>query len=612
MARQIWPPPVTLVDYNGPYPKQQLEEARRILIRSLTHPVSDLLDQLKPRLGLDSFRHGLAQKPPAVRKPPELVVDAQQQNVQPTATPVNVNNFLGHVGSINIVQSGRTSVSPVASRTSYSRSNLHMLTSPSADTSLNDSSYHLDTLFHESPDKGYVTSAQPPVSPVNASLSKGNNVVIDLTQGDENDQHRVTRTNSKRALDVVESASNKKLKAGSSQQEVNASQSAAPDAAGVNTSPDCMSHTSGSSQDGNKAVMASSSKESLSSSSDESQDETSVPASSSKDGNASASTSSSKSIQKTPLSTVARSPMAAASTKSTTSKPEGSTTFTIYKCDFCAYMNRIWLVMNEHLANAQHFSASLYNATFDNNSVKLVSIKHMVAIMNEHSKSKGLVVACPVCQDVFEDIFMCSLHYKYTHDSDDSDDTSGGYYTICPVIQHETVTMSRMPVCLKCSQKYESHTKLHKHWGNRHHPLTAPPAGDRIFTIYNCPYCNKMFCDFVVCKTHALTHKSGGDQQNGVVAIEVRHLLQPKRQEQLLPLDTDDSNIEGIKAELSILVNMRRYLKTLSGIRFMKMKKRKIKERIRCLREIVKMYGSEAHGGHGVEGNSKYVIRNTK
>ena len=605
MARQSWPPPVTLVDYNGPYPKQQLEEARRILIRSLTHPVSDLLDCLKPRLGLDSFRHGLAQKPPAVRKPPELVVDAQQQNVQPTAAPTNVNNFLGHVGSINIVQSGRTSMSPVASRSSFSRSNLHMLTSPSADTSLNDSSYHLDTLFHESPDKGYVASARPPVSPsVNASLSKGNNVVIDLTQGDEKDQHQVTRSNSKRALDVIESASNKKLKVSSSQQEVKASQSAAPDTGGVNTS--------GSSQDGNKAVVASSSKESLSSSSDESQDETSIPASSSKDGNASPSTSSSKSIQKTPLSTAVRSPMAAASTKSTPSKPEGSMTFTIYKCDFCAYMNRIWLVMNEHLANAQHFSASLYNATFDNNSVKLVSIKHMVAIMNEHSKSKGLVVACPVCQDVFEDIFMCSLHYKYTHDSNDSDDTSGGYYTICPVIQHETVAVSRMPMCLKCSQIYESHTKLHRHWSTRHHPLTAPPAGERIFTIFNCPYCNKLFCDFITCKTHALTHNSGGDQQKGVVAVEVRHLLQPKRREQLLPLDTDDSNIEGIKAELSILVNMRRYLKTLSGIKQMKMKKRKIKERIRCLREIIKMFGSEAHGGQGMEGNSKYVIRNTK
>ncbi|KAI0243016.1 hypothetical protein LSAT2_009222 [Lamellibrachia satsuma] len=576
------------------------------------------------------------------------MLNREQPNVQAPSmpsSPASVKAFLGSVGSINIVQSGKSSqydnhgtpVSLNSSRNSYS--------------SLDDS-YHLNLLFHDSPDKCNMTDAQPAASTsaINTSISKSNLVVIDLTEEDSSYQvptfySGISHTSPKRPLDVIASASDKKLKVSSSgtlnnQQKVHASQNAAPET--VSTTRACAPHATGSSQacaphtTGSSQVCA---PHATGSSEDcaphatcssqacaphatglsqacaphatgSSQDVTNVKTAASSSEDDSFDTSSSEhdstSTPNTPSYAGVVSPKATASTtQSTTSQPESTMTFAIYKCDFCAYMNRIWLVMNQHLENAQHFSASLYNAKFDNNNVQLVSIKHMVAIMNKHSKSKGMVVACPECRGVFEDIFMCSLHYKYSHDSSDGgyNDNGCGYYSICPVIQHETLALSRIPQCQKCLNMFATHGKLKRHWSTcaNHHPLSAAPVGDHIFTLFNCPYCTKMFTDFLKCKSHTLTHKFGGDQQNGLFAIEVRHILQPKRREQVLPLDTANSNLEGIEAELSILKNMRKHMKNMGSP---KAKKKKIRERMKYLRNIVQMYHNKKWSG-GVEGNSK-------
>ena len=539
--RPNWPPPMALVDYRGPYPRNQLEQARRLLIQSLTHP-SAILDQLKPRIGLDSVKYGIALKPlpmpVAVNSSTYVPNTEQRPQMQESASPSNVK--LIQVRSINIVQSGNSSqrdndvtrASPVGSLNSSRRNSLSnsRITSPSANNHWDDSSYHLDTLFRESPDKGRLTNAEPVASgSVAASRSKGNLVVIDLTDG-ENDSSRqvptfysgITHDPSKRVSDVVNSPSQKKLK--------------------MSNSGTSSSWQQSNNVNYNNAGYTNKSWEI-------------VPA---------AASSSNTIAQKTP-------------------------SFAIYKCDFCAYKNKTYDATNEHLTNAQHFSASLYNATSDQNgSTTLVSIKHMVAIMNKHSKSKALVVACPECRDVFEDIFMCSLHYKYSHGPDDTNgEIGGGYYAICPVIQHETVRLSRIAECQTCLGHFGAHIELHKHWKScpDHHPLSGAPTGDRIFTLFSCPYCDKMFrSNFIMCKMHTLAHEFGGDQWSGTVAVEVRYVLQPKRREQLLPLDTADSNVEGIKAELSVLKNMCNHLDTMSAS---KGKKRKLAERMRCLKEII-------------------------
>ena len=506
-----WPPPVALVDYRGPYPRNQLEQARRLLIQSLTHP-SATLDQLKPRIGLDSVKHGIALKPlpmPVAVNSSSCLPNSQRPQTHESPSPSNVK--LIQVRSINIAQSGKSSqrddnmtrASPVGSLDSSRRNSLNnsRITSPSANSHWDDSSYHLDTLFRETPDEGRLTNAEPVASgSVTGSRSKGNLVVIDLTDGENDSNHQVptfysgiTHDPCKRVLDVVDSPSQKKLKTSNSGTSSSWQQS-------NNVNYNNAGYT-------NKSWEI-------------------VPA---------AASSSNTIVQKTP-------------------------SFAIYKCDFCAYKNKTYDATHEHLTNAQHFSASQYNATSDQNgSTILVSIKHMVAIMNEHSKSKALVVACPECRDVFEDIFMCSLHYKYSHGPDDTNgEIGGGYYAICPVIQHETVRLSRVAQCQMCLGHFGAHIELHKHWKScpDHHPLSGAPTGDRIFTLFSCPYCNKMFrSNFIMCKMHTLAHEFGGDQWSGTVAVEVRYVLQPKRREQLLPLDTADSNVEGIKAELSVLKN---------------------------------------------------------
>ena len=557
--RPNWPPPVALVDYRGPYPRQQLEQARRLLISSLTNP-SATLDQLKPRIGLDSVKHGVAHKPlpvPVAVNSSSYVPCSERPRTQESASPSNVK--LIQARSINI--DDVTRASPEVSRNTSGRSymNNSRITSPSANNYWDDSSYHLDSLFHESPDKGRLTNAEPVASgSVGASRSKGNLVVIDLTDGENDSNYQVptyysgiAHDQAKRPLDVVDSPSQKKLKTSNSGTPYTwqRSQNATSNSGYLNKSQE--------------VVLTA--------------------------------TSSSKTItQKTPSSiSVESSPeTTAVSTQRVALTSQNAVSFTIYKCDFCAYRNKTWDATNEHLTSAQHFSASLYNATHDQNgsadTAILVSIKHMVAIMNKHSKSKALVVACPQCRDVFEDIFMCSLHYKYSHSPDDANgEIGGGYYAICPVIQHETVRLSRIAECQTCFGHYGTHSELHKHWKSvpDHHPLSSAPTGDRIFTLFSCPYCNKMFRNnFILCKTHTLAHEFGGDQWSGSVAVEVRYVLQPKRREQLLPLDTAGSNVEGIKAELCVLENTCRHLGNMSCS---KAKVKKLAERMRCLREMI-------------------------
>ena len=83
---------------------------------------------------------------------------------------------------------------------------------------------------------------------------------------------------------------------------------------------------------------------------------------------------------------------------------------------------------------------------------------------------------------------MCGLHYKYTHGS------VNGYYSVCPVVYHKTVTISPVPQCSSCKQKFGTHAELHKHWKSlpEHKPF-SDPSNPQVFMIVICPYCRKMF-----------------------------------------------------------------------------------------------------------------------
>ena len=59
-----WPPnPRLPPDYNGPYPIWELQKARQVLINSLTSPQGEILERIKPKIGIPS-RYGRGIVPP--------------------------------------------------------------------------------------------------------------------------------------------------------------------------------------------------------------------------------------------------------------------------------------------------------------------------------------------------------------------------------------------------------------------------------------------------------------------------------------------------------------------------------------------------------------------
>ena len=195
-------------------------------------------------------------------------------------------------------------------------------------------------------------------------------------------------------------------------------------------------------------------------------------------------------------------------------------TFLLYKCDFCLTTASSYVEINDHLISTQHFSASLYNARNISSGIELVSIAKMLAVKNTFSKSSILVVACPECKDMFEDIFMCALHAKYTHGG------INGFYSICPIVDHQTVKISTAPICLAedCNVTFVSHIFLHQHWNSRkaHHPLAGMGReSQHTFLIVICPFCHLTFRDnFIAAKMHAI--RSHPREERNMTALQVR------------------------------------------------------------------------------------------
>ena len=236
----------------------------------------------------------------------------------------------------------------------------------------------------------------------------------------------------------------------------------------------------------------------------------------------------------------------------------------VFKCDFCTFTCIQKPQMEEHLVNSQHFSGSIYQAescTTNSSGYKLLATHKMLAVKNRHSKAKALVVVCPECKDIFEDIFMCGMHHKYNHGS------VHGFYSICPVIHHETVTVPVEPWCSKCQMRFPKQRSLHNHWMQLpdHHPV-AKPTNKRVFVLYICPYCQKIFYDnFLNCKSHVLDrHVTPGAGDRGILALEIKHVLIPMRKEELPPFSNVNTQ-DGLEDELTILLNMKRHFREMSA-----------------------------------------------
>ena len=248
-------------------------------------------------------------------------------------------------------------------------------------------------------------------------------------------------------------------------------------------------------------------------------------------------------------------------------EPVTETLKEMYKCDFCQFATGIIGTneMQAHLQEKKHFSASMYKTrqTEDNN-VEFVYVVNKVALKNRNAKNEVLVVVCPKCNDVFEDIFMCGLHYKDRHGG------QHGFYAICPVIFQDTTVVENSPSCDSCNMRFESHRKLHEHWRNapKHH-LIPHPLPETAFALFKCSVCNVTFYNnFYSCKSHLLNHNFVMNLGQSACSMEVRYIEKPTKSMELPPDMEDMEGGNGLQKSLNTLRNMKKHFKKMSGARY--------------------------------------------
>ena len=493
----MWPPDWRCPDYKGPYPIQELQMARRTLINCLVYNNSQVLERVKPKLGLPSA-YGPAQTPPPIPQSPETL----KKKVIPTSekSPL-IRPLLPELDAVRHIQSPWQKDGSGANK--------------------------------DPPEKYKQRSSTTTLSDVRSSLSLNDSGVDSMHGSSSTPIAKIKLLNSPSHSNLV----------------------AIPPAKETDLSPEYQSPTffSGISK-------------------------TSPPA-------ATISSLSGAGLKRKLSGAFSSvdSKRISLDSEAIKNPVESSQNKLIHKCDFCSFTSNSQADMEDHLINSQHFSGSLYNAYRKGSSYVLVSIQRMLAVKNAFSKTKALVVVCPDCKDIFEDIFMCGMHYKYKHG------TENGFYSICPVIHHETVTISLDPYCKACSTEFEFHRELHRHWEQipDHHPIVKP-VGDRTFALFICPYCQRTFYnDFYACKSHIILHKSGGNQTQGIMAVEMKHILVPMRKIELPPFNTDPTersgNGDGLADELQILQNMVKHFSQMNG---QKTKIKDIKDRMQVLRSF--------------------------
>ena len=255
------------------------------------------------------------------------------------------------------------------------------------------------------------------------------------------------------------------------------------------------------------------------------------------------------------------------------------------KCDFCPFTANASNVfaMQEHLKKAQHFSASVYKMRQNaGNKGEVVYVEKQLALKNKYGKNKCLIVVCPVCNDVFEDIFMCGLHYKNRHGGQE------GSYAICPMIHEENVAIHVLPVCDPCMKQFDSVRTLHEHWQKvpSHHPVTRP-LPNTAFALFVCLFCDMTFYNnFFSCKSHIINHtkKASGTEPMCVSYMKVCYVLKPVKCEKLPPMKEDlDGDKSSMQQNLNTLRGMKRHFNKMGGSA---QKRKNIDAEIRQLQQI--------------------------
>jgi len=219
----------------------------------------------------------------------------------------------------------------------------------------------------------------------------------------------------------------------------------------------------------------------------------------------------------------------------------------VYKCDYCRVTSTSDAEITNHLSRSRHASASEYSIVAGGDVGKsgpeLQAVERMLAISNpDKSNCAALVIACPECRSIFNDIFTCATHNKYEHGASD------GCYAVCPVIHSEKVDVSDTS-CATCQQRFNDHGDLVQHWVAVPDHCPMPQSTDaRVFLVQTCPVCKRTFNDdFLDCVMHV------SEDHGAVTWVEVRHVMLPQRRERLPPFSTNRHSTGGLRDEAAVL-----------------------------------------------------------
>jgi len=218
----------------------------------------------------------------------------------------------------------------------------------------------------------------------------------------------------------------------------------------------------------------------------------------------------------------------------------------VYKCDYCRINTTSDVEITNHLSRSRHASASQYSTItggeVGKNGPELQAVERMLAVHNpDRSNCAALVIACPECRSIFDDIFTCATHNKYEHGASD------GCYAVCPVIHSEKVDVSDKS-CAVCRQRFNDYDDLVQHWvALPDHSPTPQSTDTRVFLVQTCPACKRTFNDdFLDCVIHM------AEDHGTVTCVEVRHVMLPQRRERLPPFSSSRQST-GLRDEAAVL-----------------------------------------------------------
>ena len=252
-------------------------------------------------------------------------------------------------------------------------------------------------------------------------------------------------------------------------------------------------------------------------------------------------------------------------------------TFLCFKCDFCDYHNPYGSQIEQHLHTAQHFSASSYRLCSQDGQVYPTALEKQLVFTNPAAKYAKEVAVCVKCSDVFEDIFMCATHSKYSHNF-----PGRGCYALCSVIFEEMVICGKEPKCTRCRFSAPKHNALHTHWKHQNHQPFRLAAVNTMM-VCMCPYCEKFFySNFIMAKMHVL-------DVHGKGAVRVRHILMPREAIEMPREHTVAKTVDALKSDKQNLYNMRAHFGKFPKS---KVKKQEIRKSIRGIKEFQKHSGA--------------------